>query len=336
MSEAGDYVPAAHWSGYDFASARRAYASVIDRSYDDAVAKNVGLAECVPENLETDAEAPLVIACDVTGSMGEWPATIFSKLPYLEYEGQEYLGDNMQISFAAIGDSHGDKYPLQVRPFVRGKGLKDELEKLIHEGGGGGSSEESYDICALYYARNVKTPQAIRKPILIFIGDEGIYSVMSSRAEDWGRAKIDKKTNPRVVFEELTQKFSVYIVRKPYNCSENHSSPSNDRIQRQWEEFLGEDRVISLPDPKRVVDVIFGILAKETGRIDYFEGELRDRQGKDADGDKKIEVVLKSLHSVHKIPKASAKKLEGPKGGGKSKSVSLRKGGGSKSISLLD
>jgi hypothetical protein len=29
--------------------------------------------------------------------MGDWPATMFSKLPYLENEGKEYLGEDFEI-----------------------------------------------------------------------------------------------------------------------------------------------------------------------------------------------------------------------------------------------
>lgn len=334
MSESGDYEPAAHWRGYDFASARAAYDSVIDRSYDDAVASNVSVDDCVPEDIETDAEAPLVIACDETGSMGSWPATIFSKLPYLEHEGKEYLGEGMRISFAGIGDVFSDKYPLQVKSFVDGAKMKETLEKLIIEGGGGGSSEESYDMAALYYARHCKMPGAIRKPIFIFIGDEGVYNfVDGSHAKTWARTDVENRLDPAKVFEELKQKFSVYIVRKPYCCDSNNPNEDEKRIQRQWVKLLGEDHVVSLPDPNRVVDVIFGILAKETDRVDYFEDELKERQGKDKDGDKKISIVLKSLHSIHKVSKdPSLKKLLPP---ARAKSIT-RKAGGAKSISLMD
>lgn len=337
MSEAGDYEPAAHWHGHDFNSARKAYHAVVDRSYDDAKKKKLSVEDLVPKSLVTESEAPLVIAVDVTGSMGEWPATIFSKLPYLEFEGKEYLGDHMEISFCAVGDSHSDDFPLQVREFAQGADLKKELEALVHEGGGGGSSEESYDLAALYYARSVSMPGAIRKPLFIFVGDEGVYSVISSDADEWCRMDVEKRLTPNKVFKELQEKFSVYIVRKPYGCDGNESSPANDRIQRQWEKFLGEERVISLPEPGRVVDVIFGILANETGRVEYFEDELRERQGPDKDGDKKIKVVLKSLHSVHSRRKKSPKKI-GRAGDGDRKALPFKKkaGEGEKSVSLLD
>lgn len=345
MSEAGDYVPAPHWQGVndDFKSARRAYDDAARRSYDDKVAKvakvDIKAGDHVPEFLETNCESPLVILCDGTGSMGDWPATIFSKLPYLEYEGQEYLGDDMEISFAVVGDGYSDKYPLQVRPFAKGVDMKAQLEKLILEGNGGGTGEESYELGALYYANNCRMPEAIRKPICIFIGDEGIYSTVSeTQAATWARVD-EKKLTPAAVFKKLTEKFNVYVIRKPYGSSGNNPSSAETKIQNQWIGFLGEENVVSLPVADRVVDVIFGILAKETGRIDYFEKELKDRQGKDADGDKKIAMVMKSLVTMHKIDKdPSLKKLNGPKGA-KSKSITPGKSkskAAGKSISLLD
>ena len=170
MSEAGDFTPGV-WAGYDFSSARKKYDVHVGRSYGDAVAKRKKATDLVPASLTTNSESPLVIACDVTGSMGEWPAVIFSKLPYLELEGKEYLGPTMEISFAAIGDAYCDQYPLQVRPFTSGTDLKSQLEELVIEGGGGGQACESYELAALYYSRNVGMPNAI-KPIFVYIGDE--------------------------------------------------------------------------------------------------------------------------------------------------------------------
>lgn len=334
MAESSDYTPAPHWDGYDFASAKRAYVSkVVDRGAVTPASIGLAVADLAPEELIADSESPLIIACDVTGSMGDWPATIFSKLPYLEFEGKEYLGEKMQICFAAIGDGYNDKYPLQVRPFVEGVELQKSLEKLIVEKGGGGTSQESYELAGLYFARNCQTPNAIRKPIMIIIGDEGLYeNIPADIGKKWAKVDLKKQISSKDIFEELKTKFAVYVIRKPYNCyDDNKPSEAETRIQNQWCEYLGDDHVVSLPSADRVVDVIFGILAKETGRIDYFRKELEDRQGKDKGGDKKVSVVLNSLKTVH-----SAKKL-GPKVD-RTKSVTKKKttAGGRKSISLLD
>lgn len=315
MSESGDYDPGP-WAGYDFRSARAHYDAHAGRSYDAAVSKNVGKTDLIPEFVESISHSPLVIACDVTGSMGEWPATIFSKLPYLDLEGKEYLGEDMEISFAAVGDMFSDQYPLQVRPFCSGKDMEVRLKELIVEAGGGGTSQESYDLAALYYAKNCKIPNAV-KPIFIFIGDEGLYEFI---AEDGAKTYCNvilenKRTTPAVqILDELKQRFSVYLIRKPYNCDGNSTNSRNDAIQKQWEDILGADHVCPLPEAGRVVDVIFGILAKETGRVDYFKKEIADRQTPD-----QVKTVMKSLNSIHK----SVKKLTGPKGA----SITRRKKG---------
>lgn len=308
MSESGDYDPGP-WTGYSFASARKVYDAHVGRSYDDAKSSGKDPKDYVPSSLETKSESPLVIACDVTGSMGDWPATMFSKLPYLDLEGKEYLGKGMEISFAAIGDAYCDSYPLQVRQFVGGKSLEKELKGLVIEGGGGGQVQESYDLGAVYYANNVKMPNAIN-PIFIFIGDEGLYDGIDlGQAKEWARVDYKQRTSTKQVMEDLKKKYSVYLIRKPYNTGSGDGMSGTDRnIYNQWASYLGEDHIAILPNASRVVDVIFGILAKETDRVDYFRKELTERQGKDKGGDKKIAEALKSLHTIHALPAPAAKK----------------------------
>jgi hypothetical protein len=308
MSESGDYDPGP-WRGHSFTSARKDYDVHVGRSYDDAVSAGKDPKSLVPSSLTTKSESPLVIACDVTGSMGDWPATMFSKLPYLELEGKEYLGKGMEISWAGIGDAYCDNYPLQARPFTSGTDLKKELKELVIEGGGGGQMTESYDLGALYYARNVEMPNAI-KPLFIFIGDEGIYDwVDKGQAKTWVGTNIEGRLSGINAMRELQARYSVYLVHKPYGSSGgsgDHMSSDTQKVYRQWSDILGDDHIAYLPDPQRVVDVIFGIMAKETGRLDYFRKELTGRQKPG-----QVEQVLKSLNSIHNLPDGSMKRLPG-------------------------
>jgi len=294
MSEAGDYDPGP-WTGYSFKTARKTYDRHVGRSYGDAVSSGKDPKDLVPGKLETKCISPLVIACDVTGSMGDWPATIFSKLPYLELEGKEYLGEDMEISFAAVGDAYCDNYPLQVRPFTKGTDLEKRLKELVVEGGGGGQIQESYDLAALYYARNVEMSNAVN-PIFIFIGDEKMYpSVDKKQAKNWTYNALENRLSAEGLVKELQRKYSVYLVIKSYDtCSSDGMTGTNKVVYDSWKSLLGEDHIAVLPDASRVVDVIFGILAKETGRIGYFEDELKDRQDPG-----QIKTVLKSLNPVH-------------------------------------
>jgi hypothetical protein len=306
MSETADYSPG-DWKGHDFSSARKAYDVHVGRSYSDAKASNKSVADLVPDSVSTDSDAPLMILCDVTGSMGDWPATIFSKLPYLDLEGKEYLGPNMEISFAAIGDAHSDNYPIQVRGFKKGTDLEKELKQLVIEGNGGGQSSESYELTALYYARNAKMPNAPR-PIMIIIGDEGFYETITKEHAKLAHVKLeDNRINTDDLFKELQEKYSVYLIRKPYD------SGGEATIQRRWEKLIGKEHIAMLPSADRVIDVIFGILAQEKNRVDYFRKEIEDRQRPD-----QVDTVYKSLKTIHAIPAKASDPIDVKKNGGKS------------------
>ncbi|MBI5148208.1 hypothetical protein HZA33_00845 [Candidatus Pacearchaeota archaeon] len=297
MSESGDYDPGP-WRDRDFKKSKKDYDVHVGRSYDDAVSSGKKVSELVEKRLTTDSEYPLVIACDVTGSMGDWPATIFSKLPYLDIEGKEYLGKTMEISFAAIGDVYSDQYPLQVRPFTSGTNLEKRLKELVIEGNGGGQIKESYDLCALYYTKNVEMPKVKHKPVFIFIGDEGLYDfVNKSTARDVAGISLTEKLSTKDVIEELKKKYSVYLVSKPYGYETlkgDKLGEDTKTVHSQWVKYLGEDHIAMLPEAGRVVDVIFGILASETSKVDYFKEELTGRQKPH-----QVEQVLESLHPIH-------------------------------------
>lgn len=203
------------------------------------------------------------------------------------------------------------------------------LEKFIIGGGGGGpgseSHNESYGEAALYFARNCDVPKAIR-PLLIIIGDEGVYShTLVEHAKAYCHVDIEDSMPADEIFEELKKKFDVYLVRKSY-------SGADHVIQRQWTDYLGDDHVAPLDTPERVVDVIFGIFARVTNKIAEFKKELKDRQGKDAGGAQKIEVTLKALNTIHRNPQKSMKRL--PSG---EPSITRRSGPkGKSSKSLVD
>jgi hypothetical protein len=300
MSETGDYDPGC-WKGHDFGAARKKYDAHVGRSYGDALSAGRKAADCVPDSIKTRSKAPLAILCDVTGSMGSWPAAIFAKLPYLENEGKEYLGDDLEISFCAFGDIYSDKYPLQVRNFSKGTDLKKQLEALVIEGGGGGQVKESPEAAALYYARNVEMPVA-SKPICIIITDESLYETINKDdARKHAKVDLEARIKTSAVFDELKRRYAVYLVRKPYDAYAGDGISSTDKgIVKDWLKHLDDEHIVTLPNEERVLDIILGILAKETDRIEYFRDELKDRQLKDKGGDKKVEIALKALKTIHK------------------------------------
>ena len=312
MSEDYDYDPAPWAKAHDFGRARSAYDSHVGSSYGDAKKKKLTAAHLIEESVTSAADRPLIVIIDETGSMGDWPATMFSKLPYLDHEVRDYLGDDAEICFAAIGDANNPRmetYPLQVRAFASGADLKDRLTELVIEKDGGGTVHETYELAALYFARNLHVGP-LAQPIVIFIGDEKFYDMISpDHARQFCRVEL-KKSMPAVeAFAELQGKASVYLIQKPYDyMDDNRLDETTKQVMHKWSDVLGEDHMTMLGDPNRVVDVIFGILAKEANRVDDFRTEIEGRQTK-----KQVDVVYKSLKTVHAVKDGSRKALSSGK-----------------------
>lgn len=301
MSESGDYDPGP-WQGHDFKEARKHYDAHAGRSYSEAKTKNVAASDLVPDEIVTASLNPMFVRVDVTGSMSGWPNTIFSKLPYLDHEVRtEYLGEDAEISFGAISDT-GDSYPLQVQPFSRRTDMKECLAKLVVTNGGAGPVHycEAYALAALYDLHNVRLPPKARKPPYIIIGDEMPYDMVTrSEAERFAKAKMEEsRRTAEAIFKELMRRYSVYLVLKPYYSE----TLSGDRLDGQtgivyerWAGLIGAERIALLPEADRVVDVIFGLLAKEVDKVEYFREEIEGRQRPD-----QVATVYKSLETVHR------------------------------------
>lgn len=311
MSESGDYTPV-NWKGHDYSSAKAAYSSYsghAGRGYGTAasVVSKIGADNVVPDKLESKSTSPIVIFSDVTGSMGAWPSTMFSKLPYFSNECKEYLGEDTEVCFAAIGDAYSDKMPLQLRPFAKDEDLPARMQELVIEGGGGGQQTETYELGALYALYNIEIPNAIN-PLIIFIGDEAPYTTISkSTAKNVCKVDLEGPMTTQDVFERLRQKFSVYFIHKSYGAvtSANSLNPSDKVIYEKWADLVGHDHIAVLPEAGRVVDVIFGILAQEAGRTKDFTKELTDRQTP-----AQVTMVMQSLETIHSaLPKKSQKAL---------------------------
>jgi hypothetical protein len=189
----------------------------------------------------------------------------------------ENIKDSFEISFAAVGDANCDKAPLQVTDFAKERELDLNINSLFPEGGGGGQECETYELLAYYYAYKCEMPESIEslKPIFVLICDESYYA----RAE---REQVKKligddpecSKESKDVFKDLREKFDVFVLRRTY-------TGCDDWMMRNWRDVLDEKRVVIMPDPLRVVDVIIGIVAKTVDRIEKFKERIEMRQTKE-------------------------------------------------------
>lgn len=272
--------------GYSFHDARK--------SYDDvAVAKTAEQAFYTYKSafLKTDALYPIIVGIDTTGSMEEWPKTFFDKLPLLYKEAVKYF-PGCEISFQAINDFHSDgaDVALQPAPFGQGPQLDELIGQLYPYGGGGGQVKESYEIFAAYNSF-LAAPKAIVKPIAIILGDEAPYDEVPLEVCQYYGLSQGEAVPAQVVFQKLHQTCDVFLIRKPY-----HDTAREDRpIVQKWRDMarVPAERILTIQDPKRVVDVILGVLGILTGKVELFEQELVERQNP-----AQVKQVLNSLHNL--------------------------------------
>lgn len=211
-------------------------------------------------SLTTQAEDVVVWAFDVTGSMGDFPRTLWDKLPMIAGQLKElgYLRDP-EISLAAVGDAVSDSAPIQICDFVKAKDLDASMKKLWLEGMGGGQEVESYELTAYYYANKVELPKA-EMPIFIFIGDEGFRTELDSRTLNNHFGGRQEGVSAQAVFAKLKEKFkgNVFLIHKQYSSGGGYADKA---IVNQWQDALGSEKVIILGENMAIGDIILGIFA---------------------------------------------------------------------------
>lgn len=256
------------------------HATMTARSLDRSVDPRGKTIEC-PEN-----QTPIVVAMDVTGSMGEWSKIIYDKMPMFfgQMMMEEYC-DEPCISFVGVGDAVCDMAPLQVSDFGSGATLDKHLKAIWLEGGGGGATygeENSYDLAAAYYASSAVTVPKDRKGFFFITGDEGVYEKphwpwfrkwVCDDVRDITKERDSQTFSAGDIFTSLKQRFHVFHLKKAYDTS------SDARILRQWQTLLGEPRVLVLDDPKSVVDIMLGAVAltSETRTLEQYLADMEER-----------------------------------------------------------
>jgi hypothetical protein len=278
--------------GYDYSDdpdtlkkSAQAHAQDAGSAYQGEAAR--GVPPPVGKTVRSDSPTPLVFAVDVTGSMGEWPGIIFHKLPVLYHEAKLWLPE-IDISFAAIGDAYTDRHPVQVCDFAKDRDLETHINSIFPEGGGGGQARESYELFAYFYTRHCEMPKA-QKALFVYCGDEGFYDkIRRQHLQTFFGDTLNEDLDSRQVFEELCRKFEVYNLRVKYS-----DDAKDAEIRAQWQSAIGNERVLRLEDPHRIVDCILGLTALVANDYEQFRDRLAKRQTEE-----QVEQVMKTLHPL--------------------------------------
>ncbi|MEW6277700.1 MAG: hypothetical protein AB1758_03680 [Candidatus Eremiobacterota bacterium] len=221
------------------------------------------------KTIHSTSKNPLIIAVDVTGSMAHWPFEIFDRLPLLYNTLSQYRPD-LEVCFAAIGDAHCDRWPLQVTTFSQGFNLESQL-KAIYGEGGGGCEPESYELFAFWVNRHVRLVQTDEKPFLIVFGDAPMHPrVQPAQVRAVMGDRLDRERDAVDEWRSVAARFNTWFLRR--------KGTVGDRIDAQWSKALGQQNILHIDDEQRAVDYAMGLIARQWGRGEDFRLNMAARQ----------------------------------------------------------
>lgn len=203
------------------------------------------LRECV-NNDEHPNTIPVILALDVTGSMGaacketaEALGVIITNL-YKKFKDVEFC-------IMGIGDLDYDDAPIQMSQFESDVRIAVALDKIYMEHGGGGNSFESYT--AAWYMGLNKTKldcfdKQGRKGIIITMGDEPLNPYLPVKTlNKWTGLTEQEDIETNELYNKVKEKFNVYhiAVDSSKNCYKDYK---ND-IEKSFGQLLGNHLKVS-------------------------------------------------------------------------------------------
>ena len=183
---------------------------------------------------------PVILALDVTGSMGSAAAEVAKKLNEIMTKLYEKVTD-VEFLIMGIGDLAYDRAPIQVSQFESDIRIAEQLDKIYFEGGGGGNSYESYTAAWYFGLRHTKLDcwKRNKRGIIITMGDEPLnpylpHEKLSRITGDNLQGDVETKD----LYAEAIKKFDIYHLA--VNDNETSYFWHEDRIKNTYSEYLDE------------------------------------------------------------------------------------------------
>lgn len=216
--------------------------------------KNV-VRECL-DTEEHPETIPVILALDVTGSMGSAATMCASKLDEIMKELYDKVKD-VEFLMMGIGDLACDDAPIQASQFESDIRILDQTTKVYFEGGGGGNSYESYTAAWYFGLHNTKLDcwKRGKKGIIITMGDEPLNPYLPGRrlSEILGTSTQDVDTE--VLYKEVCEKYDVYHIAITNNSCYNRYK---DEIKNSWGKLLNQHLIIATSNelPKIISEIV--------------------------------------------------------------------------------
>lgn len=219
--------------------------------------------ECC-DSEEHPETVPVILALDVTGSMGSAAVEVAKRLNTVMTKLYENTKD-VEFMIMGIGDLAYDRAPIQASQFESDIRIAEQLDKLYFEGGGGGNRYESYT-AAWYFALNntrLDCHKRGRKGLIITMGDEPLNPYLPKKPLEASLGSGNEKDiETGELYGEVIQKFELYhlAVIDPRSCGARYE----EEIMKTYGEYLDKDHLKKV-DLNNITPTIINIVTAFAG-----------------------------------------------------------------------
>jgi len=222
---------------------------------------------------------PVILALDVTGSMGDTAVEIAKKLNVVMTNLYESVED-VEFCVMGIGDLHYDGAPIQMSQFESDIRIAESIDDIYFEFGGGGNKWESYTAAWYMGAYHTKLDCLERgeKGIIITIGDERLNPHLPKKrlAEVTGDSLQAAIATPELYMEAI-KKFDLYHIDVYHNGF--RSEQESKAIRKSFQLLDEQQRFASVKTDEvadAIIDIICGKFDTATGASSVQENENGD------------------------------------------------------------
>ena len=187
---------------------------------------------------------PVILALDVTGSMGEAAIKTAQALNEIMTTLYSKIKD-VEFCTMGIGDLAYDHAPIQMSQFESDIRIAEQLDKIYFEGGGGGNGYESYTAAwymGLYHC-DLDCWNRNKKGIIITMGDElpNPHLPLKRLSKIVGDNIQEGSTDTNNLYKLVTEKFDVYHISidDDDTCYEIYNRGYH--LDDKWSHLLGKD-----------------------------------------------------------------------------------------------
>lgn len=213
--------------------------------------KNV-MRECV-DSVEHPNTKPVILALDVTGSMGKAAMEVAKQINVVMTKLYENIAD-VEFMVMGIGDLAYDYAPIQASQFESDIRIAEQLDKIYFEGGGGGNDYESYSAAWYFGLNHTKLDCWNRgqKGVIITMGDEPMNPYLPKKALSAVTGdNLQSDVETAQLYANASEKFDIYHLYVKHGYGRYHEA-----VHRTFGLFLDENHLKDTSIDKIADDII--------------------------------------------------------------------------------